>query len=231
MKISIPAVLTFNGGYIDTTGFLALQGLFAAHVTGNFVAIGSSLLHGTSGMAAKLLALPVFCIVIGLVRLSSDYLSLLGSTFLNVLAVIKILLFMIAAALAIRFGPFDDEDGATALITSMALVAGMAIQNAIHRIFFPNDPPTTLMTGSITQLMLDVVDLLRANVPPETRFMARRRCITLFTRVCIFVSGCGAAALVYACFGMKAFVLPPLVAAMIFLPHVKDDSMQASAVR
>jgi hypothetical protein len=32
MKISIPDTLTFNGGYVDTAGFLALQGLFTARV-------------------------------------------------------------------------------------------------------------------------------------------------------------------------------------------------------
>jgi len=29
-------MLSFNAGYIDTSGFLALQGLLTAHVTGNF---------------------------------------------------------------------------------------------------------------------------------------------------------------------------------------------------
>jgi uncharacterized membrane protein YoaK (UPF0700 family) len=41
-----------------------LQGLFTAHVTGNFVTLGASLVLGTSGALAKLLALPVFCAVV-----------------------------------------------------------------------------------------------------------------------------------------------------------------------
>jgi uncharacterized membrane protein YoaK (UPF0700 family) len=44
--------------------FLAIQGLFAAHVTGNFVTLGASLVFGTSGILPKLLALPTFCMVI-----------------------------------------------------------------------------------------------------------------------------------------------------------------------
>jgi uncharacterized membrane protein YoaK (UPF0700 family) len=39
VRISLPLLLSVNGGYVDTAGFLALQGLFTAHVTGNFVSL------------------------------------------------------------------------------------------------------------------------------------------------------------------------------------------------
>lgn len=227
MKISIPQLLTFNGGYVDTAGFLALQGLFTAHVTGNFVTIGASLIHGSSGVIAKLLALPVFCLVVGLVRYASDRLERAGAMVVNVLAAIKIFLLIIAAALALRFGPFSDGDSPAAIVTGLTLVAGMAIQNAIHRVFFPKDPPTTLMTGSTTQIMLDLADLFRANLPAETRFTIRRRCMTLFTSVCIFAAGCAAAALIYHYLGMLVFALPPLVAALGFLPYFQSGAPQA----
>jgi uncharacterized membrane protein YoaK (UPF0700 family) len=56
MKVSAPTLLGFNGGFVDTAGYLALQGLFAAHVTGNFVAFGASLVQDAFGAVAKLLA-------------------------------------------------------------------------------------------------------------------------------------------------------------------------------
>ena len=53
MRWSLPSVLGFTAGYADASGFLALKGLFTAHVTGNFVTLGSSLVFGTSGALAK----------------------------------------------------------------------------------------------------------------------------------------------------------------------------------
>ena len=41
--------LGFIGGYVDTVGFVALFGLFTAHVTGNFVLIGAELSRASGG--------------------------------------------------------------------------------------------------------------------------------------------------------------------------------------
>jgi uncharacterized membrane protein YoaK (UPF0700 family) len=37
---AVVGLLSLNGGFVDTAGFLGLQGLFTAHVTGNFVTLG-----------------------------------------------------------------------------------------------------------------------------------------------------------------------------------------------
>src|SRR5882724_4354222 len=65
----IAALLSFVAGFVDTAGFLGLQGLFTAHVTGNFVTLGAALVLGTHGVVAKLLALPEFILVIAVARL------------------------------------------------------------------------------------------------------------------------------------------------------------------
>src|SRR5246500_2490493 len=91
-RAALPLVLSFNAGYVDTAGFLTLQGLFTAHVTGNFVTLGASLLMGTSGSVSKLLALVVFCIVVLAVRKLSLRLQHLGHPPLRTLMVLKVLL-------------------------------------------------------------------------------------------------------------------------------------------
>jgi uncharacterized membrane protein YoaK (UPF0700 family) len=221
MRISIPDTLTFNGGYVDTAGFLALQGLFTAHVTGNFVTLGASLANGSSGVVNKLLALPVFCIVVLLVRLASVRPAQSVTTTLNALIGVKVCLFAVAAVLAVWLGPFRDGDSVSGIATGMTLVAGMAVQNAVHRVFFPKSPPTTLMTGSTTQIMMAIGDLLRGELPPAVRSATSAHCIGLARSVGIFALGCAVSAVIYARLGTAVLIAPPVIAALAFLPALR----------
>jgi uncharacterized membrane protein YoaK (UPF0700 family) len=63
------AMLSFLAGYADTVGFVALGGLFTAHVTGNFVLLGYALVGPVQGIVPKLLAFPVFVLAIAITRL------------------------------------------------------------------------------------------------------------------------------------------------------------------
>jgi uncharacterized membrane protein YoaK (UPF0700 family) len=211
MKPGVPVLLSFNGGYVDTAGFLALQGLFTAHVTGNFVTLGASLVLGTSGAIGKLLALPVFCVIVALSRLAGYGLAAHGEAALRPLMLAKFLLLVAGAALAIALGPFPNADAGPALATGMVLVAAMAIQNAIHRTHLASAPPTTLMTGTTTQMMIDVVDILAK--PPGIDLQAtRQRLRRMGASVAAFAAGCALAALFYAFGACWAFLLPPVVA-------------------
>jgi uncharacterized membrane protein YoaK (UPF0700 family) len=212
MKPSLPILLSVNGGYVDAAGYLALHGLFTTHVTGNFVTLGAALVLGTSGVLAKLLALPVFCVVVLAVRLLSVVLVAKRLPALRTALGLKVALLTTGAVLAIEFGPFDNGDGWAALLTGMALVAAMAIQNAVHRIHMGAFPPTTIMTGNTIQIMIDLADLMRG-VPADARAAIRLRLSRMSAGVAAFAAGCAAAALIYAKQGIWCFVLPPLVAA------------------
>ena len=214
-KATLPLLLSINAGYVDTAGFLALQGLFTAHVTGNFVTLGAALALGTAGAIAKLLALPIFCAVVIATQLLNTWLAERRRPALETLIVLQVLLLVIGATLAIRFGPFHDTDSWRAVLTGMVLVGAMAVQNAFHRIHLGSAPPSTIMTGTTTQVMIDLAD--RIHEPKGIEGRSSSRLVQMSTAILLFAVGCAAAALLYRVFGVKCFVVPPIVASLAFI--------------
>ncbi|SRR5258706_4404739 len=210
---SLSLLLSLNAGYIDTIGFLALHGLFTAHVTGNFVTLGASLALGVSGLVAKLLALPVFCITVIATRFFALRRAEMNLPGFRILLVIEVLLLIGGAGMALCYGPFPNGDSIGTIATGMLLVAAMAIQNAAHRIYFAQIPPTTMMTGTTTQIMIDVTDILRGLTPETTATRLRRMSVTVIT----FAAGCGAAALLYMIVGIGCFAVLPLLGVWMLL--------------
>jgi uncharacterized membrane protein YoaK (UPF0700 family) len=221
----LPLVLSLNAGFVDTAGFLALQGLFTAHVTGNFVTLGASLALGTSGVIAKLLALPVFCAVVIAARWFGTLLSHRAAHPFVPLLVLKVLLLTAGAWMAIHFGPFHDGDTWQAILTGMVLVSAMAIQNAVHRVHLGSSPPSTLMTGTTTQVMLDIADSI---YPRQGAQVQSARLIQMSTNVVVFAIGCGAAALLYVKCGVWCFVVPPVLAIVALVLRLAEPAKQAS---
>jgi uncharacterized membrane protein YoaK (UPF0700 family) len=210
MRGRFSALLSLTGGYADTSGFLALKGLFTSHVTGNFVTLGSALVLGTSGALAKTLALPVFCLAVFLARLLAFRLQAFRQPVLRRLLQLQVVLLILAAALAARLGPFDDADGPPALAVGMILVAAMAIQNAAHRTRLADMPPSTIMTGTTTQIMVDLAGIVHG-VSPEVAAATRARFRRLTVSVAAFAGGCGLAALLYAEVSTWCFCLLPVL--------------------
>jgi uncharacterized membrane protein YoaK (UPF0700 family) len=211
-KLSIAALLSFNGGFVDTAGFLGLQGLFTAHVTGNFVTLGAALVFGTHGVIAKLLALPEFVIVVALTRVAGAALAARGWPELRILLGAKVVLLLAFFVLAVTLGPFADSDAPAALLTGFAGIAAMAVQNAVHRVHLGSIPPTTLMTGNTTQAVLDAVDLLRRSNPAQAANVRARLGRTL-RGIFWFAAGCAVAAALYWAIGFWCLALPVAVGA------------------
>ena len=223
MRLSVPVLLSLNAGYVDTAGFLALQGLFTAHVTGNFVTLGAALVMGGSGILAKLLALPVFCVVILVTRMLAPSLPRLGLPVLRTMLWLKLILLVAGAAMAITIGPGRQGSEPAVVVTGMLLVAAMAIQNAISRIHLGTAPPTTLMTGTTTQMMIDLADLMRGGLAAEQRDAAKARLSRMGANVGAFALGCAAGAFLFSLLKMGCFVVPPLLAIVPLLMNATRD--------
>jgi len=222
VRPSLPTLWSFNGGYVDTAGFLTLHGLFTSHVTGNFVTLGAAIAYGSSGALAKLLALPVFCVVIVLTRTLGNRMRIPAWRVLESEVVLMIFLLSSAAAIAIAQGPFANGDGPAALTTGMILIAAMAIQNSASRIHLPKAPPTTIMTGTTTQLMIDISDLATGKLAPEARSVVLQRLGAMAVAVTSFGLRCAVAAFGFINFKLEVFLLPPLVAAVTLVAVVAE---------
>jgi uncharacterized membrane protein YoaK (UPF0700 family) len=136
-----------------------------------------------------------------------------------------VVLLVLGAALAIHFGPFANGDSWKAVLTGMALVAAMSIQNAVHRIHLASALPTTLMTGTTTQIMIDLADVVQ-RPRAEGAENPGSRLLRMSANVAVFALGCASAALLYAQFDVKCFLLPPMFAlvALFLRTTVKEGA-------
>jgi len=125
--------------------------------------------------------------------------------------------------MAIELGAGHRGDELPVVVTGMVLVSAMAIQNAASRVHLASAPPTTLVTGTTTQIMIDVADLIRG-MSSEATVAAKTRLSKMISNVVAFAVGCGAGAFIYSRFSMQCFVVPPVLAAIpILLSATKEQ--------
>jgi uncharacterized membrane protein YoaK (UPF0700 family) len=213
----VSTALGFTAGYVDTVGFVALFGLFAAHVTGNFVLIGSELIQASHGVAIKLLAFPAFVAAVVGARVLALLAQRRSGSTAQPLLVLQCLLLTSSMLCGWRAQPIVDPDAPWVLATGVLAAAAMGVQNAAGFLAFSQLPPTTVMTGNVTRLVIAVVDLLRG-VPDAS---ARGRIGQLACAVTAFAAGafCGAFGLLHlACWSLAIPLLVLAVLAVVLRP-------------
>lgn len=213
MRFSLVKILSFNAGYLDTASFLALNGLFAAHVTGNFVTLGAAWVSDSEqSILPKLIALPVFCFTIFLVKLWHSYLYKLNKVSYDLLLKLILFFLTIAAITSVLFRHMAVSQLMYELIIGMSLVIAMAIQNALQRLYWLKDPPSTVMTGSTTQLMLDLAEYVTnsANTTLQKNVL-KQKISKIFPTMLNFALGCLIAACFYKFANGWLFVMAPFI--------------------
>src|SRR5437764_3609119 len=158
-------LLSFVASYVDTAVFVGLFGLFTSHVTGNFVLIGAALVHHADGVGTKLLALPVFVFAIAATVLAVRALERRGRTPLPPLLIAEAFLLTISACAPTLIRATVHPDNSAAMVTGMLAVFAMGLQNAYMRIKLGTLPPTTIMTGNVTQATIDALTMVLGSTP------------------------------------------------------------------
>jgi uncharacterized membrane protein YoaK (UPF0700 family) len=199
--------LGFVAGYVDTVGFVALFGLFTAHVTGNFVLIGSALAHSSGSVLLKLLVFPAFIVSVAVTRLIVLWLERRTHPPLRPLLILQSALlagFMVTGWLAL---PLANAESRLAITAGLLGASAMGVQNAASRLVLGSLAPTTVMTGNVTQLVIDLVDLTRGAGDSGTHVRVKK----FVGPIIAFSVGAMGGGMGYVYLGFAALALPILV--------------------
>ncbi|GJG95077.1 YoaK family protein [Cupriavidus pauculus] len=198
----------FAAGYVDVIGFIALAGLFTAHVTGNIIMIGVEAVGTQNGLLLKILALPIFVGVVAFTRISERARLRCGrDPVVPLVGLESLLLIAFAIAGTTMHAASPDSRAYLATLTGLLAVAAMAVQNALSRTSLSDLGPTTIMTGNSTQIVVDIVDLLSPSTPEEHAAISKRLA-KMIPSVLAFATGAILGGLLFSCAGYWAVALP-----------------------
>src|ERR1700739_141399 len=130
----IGSSLAFVAGYVDPVCFILLFGLFTAHVTGNFVLIGSELVHPMNGVTIKFLAFPAFVAAVAASRLLARAAERAGRAAARPLLQLQVVLLAACMLCGWHAQPLVDPAAPWVLLTGMLGAAGLGVQDASARL-------------------------------------------------------------------------------------------------
>lgn len=203
-------ILAAVAGFVDTLSFVALFGLFTAHVTGNFVLIGAGLAGFGQGVILKLSVFPAFvCGVIAsslIARSMAARPAWQGTCVLHTVQAVLLLGFCVAGVWAT---PVTQPDSVAALLAGIVGTFAMGVQNAHPRVIArAGGVPNTVMTGNVTQAILDAVDMLSPGTADSVRATARARFAKMLPAIVAFALGAAGGALGFRYVGFLALLVP-----------------------
>jgi uncharacterized membrane protein YoaK (UPF0700 family) len=176
--------LSFVAGYADTLSFIAMSGLFTAHVTGNMVLAAAHLSgQGDSLATANLVMIPVFMLMVGAVTLFARSRLFAGRApdrlvlWFLLLELVLLVCFCAAGAHVSAAVGFPLRSPGDVIPVATLGVAALAVQNALPRLSGLQRLPTTVMTGNLTQSAIDLTRWLtswRAGTDVERGEIAQR---------------------------------------------------------
>jgi uncharacterized membrane protein YoaK (UPF0700 family) len=207
----LPTVLSTTAGAVDVIGFLALGGLFTAHITGNLVVLLAHYITGNFGEIGPLLAVPIFIVVLGVVTFT--FIRKPTSVARRELLVLQLVLLACFLGFGVGFGAFPNPDSGMAVFVGMLGVAAMATQNAVVRFALPGAPSTAVMTTNIVQVTVDLARLLRGKVEDNERRTVRHRSNATLFAVIGFLIGLAVGAVLEMRFGFWSLIFPAILAA------------------
>jgi uncharacterized membrane protein YoaK (UPF0700 family) len=209
----LPLVLSLIAGSTDVIGFLGLNGLFTAHITGNLVVLAARVVVGNWAVLSYLLSVPVFMLVLFLTSLFAGCLRRFGVSTLRPLLLLQLIFIVAFFILCVIAGPWRDGNAMLGIVAGMLGVAAMAVQNALVQISLKHSPTTAVMTTNVTHFFLDLGRMLIDRDLGEVA-KARHRAIHNLPVIVGFAIGCALGALCEAAVGLWSLGLPTSLAVL-----------------
>jgi uncharacterized membrane protein YoaK (UPF0700 family) len=222
----LPFMLSVIAGSTDIIGFLGLNGLFTAHITGNIVVLAAHIVAGDPAVVSYLLSVPVFMVVLGLTRLLAEGFEAIGLPTLQPLLSLQFVLLAGFLVLGVASRPAGDPNAVIAIVAGMFGVSAMAVQNALVQIAMPGLPSTAVMTSNVTRFMIELGALLVARDRDQLA-VARRRTKELWPPIVGFIVGCSIGAAGQAAYGLWSLALPTGLALIVFATSLAKRSLQS----
>ncbi|GGI19720.1 YoaK family protein [Oxalicibacterium faecigallinarum] len=203
--LKLNMALGFLAGYVDTVGFMALFGLFTAHITGNLVLVGAELATPDHTFPIlKILALPAFVAGVAVAKLIVTACRRKSGNELLLLYVLELLLLVAFMLVGLLASPIQDNMSSMAVLAGIVGAMAMGVHGACGRLLLPHLAPTVMMTGNVTQFVIDFLDLLQHRQNKSLR----QQCAKFFWPIIFFGLGAFIAAFAYFRFGFLAMLLP-----------------------
>lgn len=225
-------VLSVTAGCTDVLGLLDLSGMFTAHITGNLVILAAHVVSGSEARISEMLSVPVFIVVVGLMRVFARGLELFGIASLRPFLLLQALLLVGFALLCAAAGPHIDPNAPSLVLSAMMAVAAMAVQNALVQISLKGAPTTAVMTTNVTRFAIDAGEVLLGGDPANAA-KARDRARHVLPVLISFPVGCALGAAGQMAFGLTALWVPAGLAVLAFAIGCAvrvDDRVQSRSV-
>jgi len=203
-------VLSIVAGLTDTLGFLHLNGLFTAHITGNLVVLAARI-GGGDAQLGKMLSVPVFIIMVDVTIMLAARFKTIDRDPLRPLLLLQLLLLICFVTLCTAADPRPDANASVAVVAGMFGVSAMAVQNALVQVSFKGAPPTAVMTTNIVRLATDLGALLFGDDPADIA-AARERAARTLPVIVGFAAGCCLGAVAELALGVHSLALPAFFA-------------------
>jgi uncharacterized membrane protein YoaK (UPF0700 family) len=204
-NVRLAVLLCLNAGFINGAGFLAFA-VLTTNITGHAALLAVYVATGRA-RAARMVGLWLFLFLAGAFS-SSIYIRKFGQErpsaySFPILVIIGVLLFVL------YYGPGFDHSLVETEYFAGSLLFVMGMQNALVSMISGSVVRTTHLTGTVTDLGIDLAEALMQRRSIDAGLRQR-----IYLRLCIigfFLAGGIGGGLLFTLYGYRAFVVPVLL--------------------